>query len=344
MGFRLIDDELPLKGCNRFSSESLDAVRKHMVGQLGDHDLSLDITSRGLNFRHHSTKISNLSLYTTDYGLVSGKVIIDMPCPRDLLLLQFSLAGMATIETADGTFASPAGTVTAFRSDRPFRQVRDFDYRHISIAVPYSKILPILCQELNLPSIDLVLTGEPLRIEGRIGALARFVVMLCDEANQGDSSFFHPRIAETVEQCLMRLILVSMPHNYRDRFDVPAAGSIPYYVRRVERFIDDELQLDQHITFDDLLRISGVSARSLYSGFRRFRNTTPMNHLKVARLNLARSLLGDCSDTQSTVTQVALKCGLTHLSKFAKDYNAMFGELPSETLLRVRRLQISRLQ
>jgi transcriptional regulator GlxA family with amidase domain len=84
-----------------------------------------------------------------------------------------------------------------------------------------------------------------------------------------------------------------------------------------------------------MIVVSGVSARSLHAGFRRFRNTTPMLYLKNHRLDLARRQLREGADTGVSVTEVALACGFTHLSKFARDYLERFGERPSMTLKRM---------
>ena len=77
---------------------------------------------------------------------------------------------------------------------------------------------------------------------------------------------------------------------------------------------------------------SGVSARSLHAGFRRFRDATPMGYLKNYRLAMARKALKAGGQGGVSVTNVALACGFTHLSKFARDYHERYGERPSDTL------------
>src|SRR3546814_17976402 len=84
----------------------------------------------------------------------------------------------------------------------------------------------------------------------------------------------------------------------------------------------------------DLIAVSGVSGRWLHSSFQQFRNTTPMNYLKNHRLAKARAMLCANAGRQLTVTEVALNCGFTHLSRFAHDYLNSFGEHPSATSTR----------
>jgi AraC-like DNA-binding protein len=57
-----------------------------------------------------------------------------------------------------------------------------------------------------------------------------------------------------------------------------------------------------------------------------------MAYLRNVRLDLARFELKQKSSGSTSVTEVAMNCGFSHLSKFASAYKERFGELPSETL------------
>jgi transcriptional regulator GlxA family with amidase domain len=59
-----------------------------------------------------------------------------------------------------------------------------------------------------------------------------------------------------------------------------------------------------------------------------------MASVRQARLRRVRELLTDGS--AASVTDAALRCGVTHLGRFSLDYRAAFGESPSETLQRSR--------
>jgi AraC-like DNA-binding protein len=85
-----------------------------------------------------------------------------------------------------------------------------------------------------------------------------------------------------------------------------------------------------------LAEVAGVPARTLEAHFRRFLGVTPMTWVRQARLERARCALL-VPDGRTSVSQVALDCGFTQLGRFAAQYCARFGELPSDTLRRIRR-------
>jgi AraC-like DNA-binding protein len=89
------------------------------------------------------------------------------------------------------------------------------------------------------------------------------------------------------------------------------------------------------ISIDDVARDLGVSIRTLQLGFRRELGVTPLTYLLDYRLKRAHELLL-AADFGTNVQFVAMSCGFASMSKFAKRYLDMFGELPSATLMRAR--------
>ncbi len=160
------------------------------------------------------------------------------------------------------------------------------------------------------------------------------IYTICDDINQGRGGYSHPGTLDSTEDLLKRLLLAAVPHNHSELFRSSAAAPAPFHVRRVEDYI--RAHSDQPISLSDLIAVSQVSGRSLYTGFRRFRDTTPMGYLKKYRLALARSALSQDVDRPASVTEVALSCGFAHLSRFARDYFTRYGEHPSTTLRRGR--------
>lgn len=84
---------------------------------------------------------------------------------------------------------------------------------------------------------------------------------------------------------------------------------------------------DSPMSIADLCRIVGVSRRTLQYCFQDVLNVSPAAFLRAVRLNGVRRMLR----VAPSVTEAAAFWGFWHFGHFARDYAAMFGELPSQT-------------
>lgn len=107
---------------------------------------------------------------------------------------------------------------------------------------------------------------------------------------------------------------------------------------RFRQFLDaiEFMHANPHWSFDivSLSEITHLSVRSLFSWFKHYTCVTPYQYysnlnLSKVRAELLRSRSGDV-----VISEIALSHGFYHLSRFARKYKHLFGELPSETLRR----------
>lgn len=103
-------------------------------------------------------------------------------------------------------------------------------------------------------------------------------------------------------------------------------------VARALEFI--ESRFAEPILLDDLCRHAGVGVRVLQRTFRERLDVSPTQYIKVRRLNAARRLLASGAPPETTVSEVALRCGYAHLGRFSVDYRSHFGESPRQSLRR----------
>ncbi len=120
----------------------------------------------------------------------------------------------------------------------------------------------------------------------------------------------------------------------REERAVEATTTLPRDVVRVLEW--SRAHLDQPIRLDALARIAGVPPRTLETHFMRFLSTTPLGWVRQERLTHARRALL-ASDGHVSVSQIATSSGFGQLGRFAAQYCSRFGELPLETLRRIRR-------
>ncbi len=168
-------------------------------------------------------------------------------------------------------------------------------------------------------------------VDCRAGAgasLRRLCEFILSELAQPASIFTSPISAAPVEELLIHGVLMGLSHDGSGalRRDKSAA---PANIRRAEDFIVGHA--DDAITVEDVARIAGCSVRALQLGFRRFRNTSPMEALRRARLERARVDLLNSNGTVSII-DIAMRHGFGHAGRFSAAYRHRYGEHPSETL------------
>lgn len=103
-------------------------------------------------------------------------------------------------------------------------------------------------------------------------------------------------------------------------------------VNHARDYIDASLQTGLLPSIVDICAQTGTSARTLQYAFREVMQMTPVAYLRILRLNKVRSTLQTSITADTTVTQVGTHWGFLHLGEFARDYQRLFGERPSETL------------
>jgi AraC family ethanolamine operon transcriptional activator len=85
------------------------------------------------------------------------------------------------------------------------------------------------------------------------------------------------------------------------------------------------------VTVRDICEKCGIASRTLNRAFRERFGIGPKSYLKHQRLSATRSEL-IASPPETLIADVANRWGFWHIGQFAKDYKALFDELPSETL------------
>lgn len=80
----------------------------------------------------------------------------------------------------------------------------------------------------------------------------------------------------------------------------------------------------------------GASRRSLELSFKKYLGIPPKRYLKILRMHRCRDELVRSEPSGTQVGEVARRHGYWHMGQFGRDYRALFGERPSDTLARRR--------
>jgi AraC-like DNA-binding protein len=187
------------------------------------------------------------------------------------------------------------------------------------------------------------LLGEPLKeplafapildLESGYGqSLMHYVFSAMADLDQ-NALLTHPVAMSLFEQFVMIGLLLAHPHNYSEALRRPQPTIAPRDVRRAIDYI--EANLEEPIVLADIVAASGIAGRTLMQHFRRYREITPMQYLRKARLDRVREAL-QRAEPEEGVTAIALRWGFSHMGRFSAMYRQRFGELPSQTLHRPR--------
>lgn len=153
---------------------------------------------------------------------------------------------------------------------------------------------------------------------------------LCEEIDSDSSLLLQGITVKNWLDLAISTILHTKQNSLVHFIDSNSRNAIPIYVKKALHFIDTNL--DEDISRDDLLEISGAKLRTLHFGFRQYLGMTPMHYIKRSRLRKVREELIMGSPETTTIHDIAAKWGFTNGSSFAHDYKLLFDELPSQTL------------
>jgi AraC-like DNA-binding protein len=146
---------------------------------------------------------------------------------------------------------------------------------------------------------------------------------------------YQQRTSELLERSLKEAALFELLLAWPQQESREAAPRIelPKSTRLARDFM--EARIADLPTVADVAAACGVGVRALARGFEKHLGTSPLQYMLELRLQGVHDelLVGK---QHSTVTDVAVHWGFTHLGIFAARYRERFGELPSETLRRAR--------
>lgn len=293
-----------------------------------------DVLGRELSFDATISHIQagRLSFNSFAYG---AQVSIDPGHLRDFYLLQMVTQGEELLRYGDREFRLCPGLISVIGPDLNVRKTSPAGTKKLLIRIDRELIERTCIQHLGHSLRD------PLNFEVELPMtcdrgmnLGRLITFLYDQIAEERSVFRSPLMMANLENMVTTSLLLSQSSNYHEELVTPAPAISPGFVKRVADYI--EAYADQPLTVESMASYAGVSTRSLYAGFKKYRNTTPMAMLRYVRMKRAHMDLTSPRTANMTVTEVALNWGFAHLGRFTAEYKKAFGESPSETLRRSR--------
>jgi AraC-like DNA-binding protein len=242
--------------------------------------------------------------------------------PGDCYQVQLTLAGHCEISTGAVTVHAGPGSFVVINPRTTYRKRSSSDARQLMIRLPRRTVEQLASAESGDNPVLFDQSARPMP-----GALRDLIDFIWRDITT-DGRRRSAVIDRSASRHLVRAVLHLLPNSASM---VTPANDLPDCLSRADRFIRHNLA--RGIVLADIADAAGVSTRCLESAFRRHWRTTPVTHLRNVRLDTARRMLTQPSDGTS-VTNVALAAGFSHLGRFSQEYSRRFGELPSESLRR----------
>lgn len=304
-----------------------DSIRDQVGHVFKPHDLVALTPGQAISASMHHVRRGRLSLNRLEYG---ARVRIDPGRLESFFLIQLPIHGTAEIDCDGQQFTSSPGCASVISPDTPVSMRWAANAPQIALRLERSEVEEHCAQHLG-HRLDSPLRFAPAFDMGSSGGgyFLQLLITLAEALTCAEHPIHQPLVLKQFESTLINALIYSQPNNLRQ---APAADSqrklSPHFVKRTEEYM--LAHAHEPLSIEQLAEYAGVSVRTLFSGFREFRDTSPMAFLRDVRLAHVREAL--LQESPLSVTDVALKWGFGHLGRFSQEYCKRYGELPSATL------------
>lgn len=268
---------------------------------------------------------SSTSLTGWGYELKSGV---------DGFLITFPQVGSVTWKTSAGTYKANAGALAIADQREVITSIYAPGVRSISVYIENAEILKYL---------TLILGFEPKfrthfyrsTVEGwEIRYIKNIVNTFLDYAENSRTPL--KNVADSLKESLIGFLLINIRNNYDQIITDNAKGPMPmpYEIKYAAEFM--AFNMDSELTVGDVANAAGISIRSLQVGFKRYKGMTPIQFLRLERLNRARAILSLPGSVHSP-QHAAFQVGFLNYHVFCKYYIQTFGEHPKTTYLKANK-------
>ena len=321
-------DGRPLDRFPVMQTRSLEQARDAVTRVYLPHDLTaktdlLDMTLNAVTDHN----------FTLGYLTYQAATQLVMPATESCYHVNLTTRGETHADRTDGaresTVADRRGLVLSPVQRNTVRWVPDAE--QLILKIPRSSLETHLSDLLGRPVTEVVDFAFGLDLTTGSGrSLLRSVRFLADELDRPEGLAEMPVAREQLEAYVMTQLLFAGRHRFSDALRAPTeAVRLGRLAPVVEHM---QAHADQPLTPQELARVGCMSVRTLHASFQQTFGESPMSYLRRIRLDHVRAELLRSDPRTVRVTDVAMKWGFFHQSRFAQQYRERFGELPSLTL------------
>lgn len=319
---------LPLSNFPVVGTRSLEEAHDAVTRIYLPHELTAahDVVDMTLNAvaDHH------LTLGFLTYHAVTELV---MPPTEDCYHVNLTTRGSTDADRSDGgretTTAGVRGVVLSPVQRNTVRWQPDTE--QLILKIPRSSLESHLGELLGRSVAEVLDFDFGLDLTTATGAsLFSAVQFLAAELDRPGGLAEMPLAREQLESFVMTQLLHAGRHQLSPALAAPAETVRYGRLAPVVEYM--QANADEPLTPQELARVGCMSVRTLHASFQQTFGESPMSYLRRLRLDHVRTELLRSDPALVRVTQVAMRWGFFHQSRFAQQYRDRFGELPSATL------------
>lgn len=318
--------ELLLSNYQVCHSNNLEEVRSSGTKILCENDLRINDISSGLDASFYYRKIGDVGVGRISYG---GDITIRPAIFEDFLLIQIPIRVCEYVELGQQKILCNPQNISIINTDIKTVINHQPDTEKLVIRID-KKLIEKNCQQILNRSLKQNIQFHPtISLDTPSGSqFLRMMSWIYEFVST--EQHLSPLMVSQIESNIVNMLLTYQHHTYSEEIHQEGPSIAPSFIKRLEHYIQENAH--KPLAIQDMVEYTGISSRSLFTGFRKYRNTTPMRYLKDVRLQYAYDDLKKGKLGQDKVTTIAFKWGFTHLGYFSSDYKQHFGETPYETL------------
>jgi AraC-like DNA-binding protein len=271
--------------------------------------------------------------FTLGFLAYGARTELRMPATESTYHVNLTTRGGTLAEREDGqravTAADASGVVLLPDQHNTVRWTADAE--QLILKIPRTRLeshLGDLIDRTVSGPIDFAFGFDLTTPRGR--SLLTTVRFLARELDRPGGVADAPLAREQLEAFVMTQLLLAVPNSYTDALAGPVDRVRASRLRPVLDHM--ETHADQPLTPGELAQVGCMSVRALHATFRHELGVSPMAHLRRIRLDRVRTELLRCTEPDARISDIAMRWGFFHPSRFAWQYRQRFGELPSDTL------------
>ncbi|GLQ74039.1 AraC family transcriptional regulator [Vibrio penaeicida] len=307
-----------------FSSSNVDEAKASVGRVMTPHELNVINNNGRLDASMHYMPLGDISLYRLKYG---SSVSIHIPTIKDYYCIQIPIHGHACVTNGSEKIESTESTASVLNPEVQTDMVWDYDNDQFMVRISRSLMERTAIGILGHDIDDPIRFDVGFRWQDCPAWYCLLSYLLDFYANSDPSLRENKLITSQLNQLTATTLFLNHKHSQSEEKVTQRTSIRPRHIKRAQEYM--EAHAHEPISVELLAQVCGISIRSLYSGFKDFVGTTPMQYLRNLRLDHVRNDL--LTSEATSVTSVAMRWGFSHMGRFSAEYKARFGESPSQT-------------